>query len=116
MLQDVGIYRYHHPLENAAAYKDRLEAVNARIDDYVKTGRAVLASDMFTFDGSLAKGRKMTADDAVVAYELGWIEYRQFMSAINAELYQRGLTSLEQTEAADLLEAARELRPDVPTS
>jgi len=24
ILQDVGIYRYHHPLENAAAYKDRL--------------------------------------------------------------------------------------------
>lgn len=62
VLQDVGIYRYHHPLEDAAAYKDRLEAVDARIDEYVKTGRAVLASDMFTFDGSLAKGRKMTAD------------------------------------------------------
>lgn len=62
VLQDVGIYRYHHPLEDAAAYKARLEAVNTRIDQYVKTGRAVLASDMFTFDGSLAKGRKMTAD------------------------------------------------------
>jgi hypothetical protein len=62
VLQDVGIYRYHHPLEDAAAYKDRLEAVNARIDEFVRSGRAVLASDMFTFDGSLAKGRKMTAD------------------------------------------------------
>lgn len=62
VLQDVGIYRYHHPLEDAAAYKGRLEAVNARIDEFVATGRAVLASDMFTFDGSLAKGRKMTAD------------------------------------------------------
>lgn len=62
VLQDVGIYRYHHPLEDAAAYKNRLEAVNARIDEFVKSGTAVLASDMFTFDGSLAKGRKMTAD------------------------------------------------------
>ena len=62
VLQDVGIYRYHHPLEDAAAYKERLEAINVRIDEFVKTGRAVLASDMFTFDGSLAKGRKMTAD------------------------------------------------------
>jgi hypothetical protein len=62
VLQDVGIYRYHHPLEDAAAYKERLEAVNAHIDEFVKTGRAVLASDMFTFDGSLAKGRKMTGD------------------------------------------------------
>lgn len=62
VLQDVGIYRYHHPLEDAAAYKTRLAAINARIDEFVKSGRAVLASDLFTFDGSLAKGRKMTAD------------------------------------------------------
>ena len=62
VLQDVGIYRYHHPLEDAAAYKERLESVNAHIDDFVKSNTAVLASDMFTFDGSLAKGRKMTAD------------------------------------------------------
>ena len=41
VLQDVGIYRYHHPLEDAAAYKDRLAVINARIDDSVKTNRAV---------------------------------------------------------------------------
>lgn len=62
VLQDVGIYRYHHPLQDAAAYRGRLEVLNARIDEFVKAGNAVLASDLFTFDGSLAKGRKMTAD------------------------------------------------------
>jgi Domain of unknown function (DUF4041)/T5orf172 domain len=62
VLQDVGIYRYHHPLEDAAAYKDRLADINARIDFVVKAHRAVLAADLFTFDGSLAKGRKMVAD------------------------------------------------------
>jgi hypothetical protein len=62
VLQDVGIYRYHHPLEDAAAYKDRLADINSRIDDVVKEGQAVLAADLFTFDGSLAKGRKMVGD------------------------------------------------------
>lgn len=62
ILQDVGIYRYHHPLEDAAAYKDRLTAINGRIDDFVKANRAVLAADLFTLDGSLAKGRKMVSD------------------------------------------------------
>lgn len=62
VLQEVGIYRYHHPLEDAAAYRSRLEALNRRIDEFVKTDNAVMASDMFTFDGSLAKGRKMTTD------------------------------------------------------
>jgi Domain of unknown function (DUF4041)/T5orf172 domain len=62
VLQDVGIYRYHHPLENAAAYRDRLREVEVQVDTIVKSGRAVLAADLFTFDGSLAKGRRMVAD------------------------------------------------------
>lgn len=62
VLQDVGIYRYHHPLEDAAAYKDRLRSLEAEMDDVIKSGRGVLAADMFTFSGSLAKGRKMVTD------------------------------------------------------
>lgn len=62
VLQDVGIYRYHHPLENAAAYKDRLAALEQEMDQVIKSGQAVLAADLFTWDGSLAKGRKMVAD------------------------------------------------------
>jgi Domain of unknown function (DUF4041)/T5orf172 domain len=62
VLQDVGIYRYHHPLENAATYKERLARLEGQVDEIVKSGRAVLAADLFTFDGSLAKGRKMVAD------------------------------------------------------
>lgn len=61
-LQDVGIYRYHHPLENAAAYKDRLRSLEGQIDDAIKSRRAILAADMFTFDGSLARGRKLVGD------------------------------------------------------
>ncbi|WP_200886721.1 DUF4041 domain-containing protein [Phaeacidiphilus oryzae] len=62
VLQDVGIYRYHHPLEDAAAYKSRLKELEDRVDEFVKAGTAVLAADLFTFDGSLAKGRRMVAD------------------------------------------------------
>ncbi|MFD4510072.1 DUF4041 domain-containing protein [Streptomyces sp. NPDC058457] len=61
-LQDVGIYRYHHPLENAAAYKERLHSLEGQIDEIIKSGRAILAADMFTFDGSLARGRKLVGD------------------------------------------------------
>ncbi|MER7072995.1 DUF4041 domain-containing protein [Terrabacter sp. NPDC000476] len=62
VLQDVGIYRYHHPLENAAAYRDRLRELEVQVDDFIKGRRAVLAADMFTFSGSLAKGRRMVSD------------------------------------------------------
>ena len=62
VLQSVGIYRYHHPLENAVAYKERLKEQGSRVAELIKSGRAIEKSNMFTFDNSLAKGRKMTND------------------------------------------------------
>lgn len=62
VLQDVGIYRYHHPLENAAAYRERLQELEVQIDTVIKSGQAILAADLFTFSGSLAKGRKLVGD------------------------------------------------------
>jgi hypothetical protein len=62
VLQDVGIYRYHHPLENAVAYRERLDGIGARIAELVKAGAAIEKSNMFTFDGSLAKGRSLAND------------------------------------------------------
>jgi len=62
VLQSVGIYRYHHPLENAVAYKSRLTDMGARIAELVKAGQAIEMSNTFTFDNSLAKGRRMTED------------------------------------------------------
>jgi hypothetical protein len=61
-LQEAGIYRYHHPLENAVAYKERLRALECRIADLVTSGEAILMSSKFTFDNSLAKGQKLARD------------------------------------------------------
>lgn len=61
-LQEVGIYRYHHPLENATAFRDRLEEIESQIAELVKASRAIVKSNLFTFDNSLAKGRRMSDD------------------------------------------------------
>ena len=62
VLQEVGIYEYHHPLENAEQYRDALDDLQERLKDVVREGKAVLASDMFSYNNSLAMGRKMTSD------------------------------------------------------
>ncbi|MFA5802838.1 MAG: DUF4041 domain-containing protein [Thermoleophilia bacterium] len=62
ILQEIGIYRYHHPLENASAYRDRLDELGTRIANLIKTNGAIEMSKNFTFDNSLAKGQKMTKD------------------------------------------------------
>jgi hypothetical protein len=62
VLQEVGIYTYRHRLDDAVAYRDRLTALQEEMRAAVKEGTAIVASDMFSYNNSLAKGRKMTAD------------------------------------------------------
>ncbi len=62
ILQDVGIYRYHHPLESAAAYQDELQQLESEIAALVLAGRAIARSELFTFNNSLAQGRRMSDD------------------------------------------------------
>lgn len=62
VLQDVGIYRYHHPLESAAAYQERLANLEERIAEVIKSDKAIARSELFTFNNSLSQGRRMTSD------------------------------------------------------
>jgi hypothetical protein len=62
LLQQVGIYEYHHPLENAAQYKEALAEVRQSVKDFVKSNTAILVAERFVYNNSLAQGRKMTAD------------------------------------------------------
>jgi hypothetical protein len=64
LLQQMGVYEYHHPLENADQYKAALATVREEVKACVKDGTAILASDRFAYNNSLAQGRKMTADFA----------------------------------------------------
>lgn len=62
VLQNAGVYRYHHPLENAVAYQTQLAALTEEITATIKANAAIESSNTFTLDGSLAKGRTMTND------------------------------------------------------
>lgn len=99
VLQDVGIYRYHHPLENTLSYKARLDLLAMRIVETVKSGAAIEKSNMFTFDGSLAKGKRMTSDLA-----------KLMLRAYNAEADNaiRSLRVGNVVTAKKRLEASRE--------
>ena len=98
VLQDVGIYRYHHPLENAIAYRDRLDELATRIAEMVKADAAIEKSNMFTFNGSLAKGRGMTND-------LGKLMLRAYNA--EADNVVRSLRAGNVVTAKKRLEASR---------
>ena len=98
VLQDVGIYRYHHALENALAYRERLDGISIRLVEMVKASTAIEKSNTFTFDGSLAKGRAMTNDLA-----------KLMLRAYNAEAENvvRSLRAANTVTAIKRLDAAR---------
>ncbi|WP_254190737.1 DUF4041 domain-containing protein [Nocardia noduli] len=62
VLQEVGIYEYHHPLENADSYKQALTDLRLAIREAVKTSDAVVVANKFSFNNSLAEGRRLTSD------------------------------------------------------
>ncbi|MFD0522909.1 DUF4041 domain-containing protein [Paractinoplanes durhamensis] len=58
-LQEVGIYRYQHPLADAVAYKGQLADLTDQIKAMARSGTAVEAGNGWTVNGSTVEGRKM---------------------------------------------------------
>lgn len=60
ILQEVGVYDYHHRLDDSVAYKARLDAIRVRIREMSKRdGGAVVGTTTWQVNGSAAQGRKM---------------------------------------------------------
>ncbi|WMX43593.1 DUF4041 domain-containing protein [Streptomyces roseicoloratus] len=62
LLQQVGIYAYHHQLHDAVAYRSRLDCLKTEIKALARDNQAVLAATDWTVNGSAREGRKMIRD------------------------------------------------------
>lgn len=62
LLQEVGIYEYHHVLADAVAYKSALSDLTDKIKATASRGNAVRGNTSWTVNGSAAQGRKMVGD------------------------------------------------------
>jgi hypothetical protein len=100
VLQEVGIYRYHHPLENAVAYKDRVDDIMTRIAAMAKANGAIEKSNLFTFNGSLAQGRRMTNDLAKLMLRAYNSEADNALRSLRAGNVLIATSRLEKSRAA----------------
>ncbi len=98
VLQSIGIYQYNHPLENAAGFRSKLDEIAGEIATLVKNSQAIVASTNFSFENSLAKGRRLTAD-------LGKLMLRAYNS--EADNCIRSLRAGNIQTATKRLEASR---------
>jgi hypothetical protein len=99
-LQATGIYRYHHPLENAVAYVDKLDRLVERILEMVKSGSAIQRSTNFTFDGSLAKGQSMSNDFSKLMLRAYNAEAENVVRSLRAGNIELAKKRLEASRAA----------------
>lgn len=65
LLQDLGIYDFSHPLEDAVQYKNRLTQLRTSIKVLVKE-RAVTGATNWAVNGNLAKGAQMVREQCKV--------------------------------------------------
>ncbi|NJB78351.1 DUF4041 domain-containing protein [Xanthomonas arboricola] len=96
LLQESGIYEYAHPLQDAVAYKDRLDHIRGLIKELNKAdGRAVVAAVGWTVNGSEAQGKTMLRDYC-----------KLMLRAFNAEadVLVRGLKPYTLAAAIDRIE------------
>jgi hypothetical protein len=61
LLQEVGVYQYRHPLDDAVAYQSRLQQTKDAIKTLAKSG-AVQSVQGWTVNNSAAEGAKMSRD------------------------------------------------------
>lgn len=62
MLQEIGIYDFSHPLDDAAAYKSRLDDLRRQIKEMSKAnGGAIQSATGWTVNGSAAEGKRMVS-------------------------------------------------------
>jgi len=57
-LEEFGLFDFEHPAESSAELANRLSSVRLEIKRVIKEGRAVSATENFTFNQSAAQGRK----------------------------------------------------------
>jgi hypothetical protein len=61
-LQEVGIYEYRHPLQDAVAYKSRLKDIKDQTKAINTAGKAVHSATTWTVNGSAQKGTAMVRE------------------------------------------------------
>lgn len=62
LLESFALYKPKFHFTNSAAYRERLEVIREQQKSLIKAGRAVVANEDWTVNGSKAEGRKMVGD------------------------------------------------------
>lgn len=99
LLQDLGIYEFAHPLEDALQYKDRLAQLRATLKALVKD-RAVTGATNWAVNGNLAKGAQMVKEQCKLMLRAYNAEADNCVRTVRAHSLDANVGRLERAKSA----------------
>lgn len=101
ILQEVGVYDYRHPMENASDYKEALTELRRQIKGLARDGDAVSTTDSnWTVNDSKAKGRKMIRDTSKLLLRAYNNEADTLVDKLRPFKLEAAISRLEKSRAA----------------
>lgn len=99
LLQDLGIYDFSHPLEDALQYKDRLTQLRTSIKVLVKE-RAVSGATNWAVNGNLAKGAQMVREQCKLMLRAYNAEADNCVRTVRAHSLDANVSRLERAKSS----------------
>lgn len=97
LLQDLGIYNFAHPLEDALQYKDRLAQLRLSVKELVKE-RAVTGATNWAVNGNLAKGAQMVKEQCKLMLRAYNAEADNCVRTVRAHSLDANVNRLERAK------------------
>jgi hypothetical protein len=98
-LQEVGIYEYRHPLQDAVAYKSRLADVKDRAKAMVTARTAVMSATSWTVNGSAQQGTAMVREVSRLMLRAYNAEADNCVRTLRPHTLQSAMTRLDKARA-----------------
>lgn len=99
LLQDLGIYDFSHPLEDALQYKDRLTRLRTSVKALVKE-RAVTGATNWAVNGNLAKGAQMVKEQCKLMLRAYNAEADNCVRTVRAHSLDANVARLERAKTS----------------
>jgi hypothetical protein len=100
MLQEVGLFRYSHPLKDSPAFAQKIEEIECRIAVLLKSGAAVTGTKKWMINGSEKEGAKMVRDFGKLLLRAYNVEADSLVKNLKAHTLDAAVDRLEKLRAA----------------
>ena len=102
LLQEVGYYQFSHPLDDAVAYRDRLEALRGRIKAAIRDKTAVRSRPGWMVNGSAKEGAALVRDFGTMMLRSYNVEADNCVRTVRPHSLDAGMKRLDRTRDAIL--------------